>query len=327
MAIFIRSNPSSYFLPIFGTGVDGDVVISSNTDLPSTLNGDIVYKNYRNLTVNSGCTLSVSNRCKGLWIRVRGTLVLNGTISMTGKAPTLGSNGSDLYLCYSDIKVPAAGAAGGAGGTVLGAVGNSGGNGSNGSCGGGGAGGCEKQFSGATSGAGAAGFSSGGGSGGSGSCSTGSYSMTASGKPGGAYGGDGGAAVTCTGGQDTWSGAGAGGNGGTGLQTVGNGSPGAGGILIIMANRIEGTGSLKSQGTSGGHGAIAGSYSSSAGGGGGSGGGSITLYYLSSSADWPMNVSGGAGGSGAGGAGNGGAGGAGSYRYYSMQQLASHTRI
>jgi hypothetical protein len=91
-----------------------------------------------------------------------------------------------------------------------------------------------------------------------------------------------------------------------------------------MANRIEGSGSLLSKGANGGWAWNA--TDGGAGGGGGSGGGSITLYFLSSSADWPMNVSGGAGGSGAGG-GAGGAGGAGSYRYYSMQQLASHTRI
>jgi hypothetical protein len=48
--------------------------------------------------------------------------------------------------------------------------------------------------------------------------------------------------------------------------------------------------------------------------------------YLTSSANWSVNNSGGAGGTSTGG-GAGGAGGAGSYRYYSMQQLASHTRI
>jgi len=334
MPIFIRSNPSSYFLPIFGTGVDGDVVISSNTDLPSTLNGDIVYKNYRNLTINPGCTLSVSNRCKGLWIRVRGTLVLNGTISMTGKAPTLGSNGSDLYLCYSDIKVPAIGAAGGARVNTINSPGNPGGNGVDGQCGGGGSGGFHPYDWGTDvySGAGAAGFSAGGGSGGSGAGATTNYTTRENGIDGLPYGGNGGNGV---GGDAFASGGGAGGDGSIGgkgtcdynYYYAGGGSAGSGGVLIIMANRIEGSGSLLSNGANGGWAWNAPAYGGGAGGGGGSGGGSITLYYLSSSADWPMNVSGGAGGSGAGGAGNGGAGGAGSYRYYSMQQLASHTRI
>jgi len=338
MPIFIRSNAASYFSSIFGTGADGDVVISSNTNLPSTLNGDIIYKNYRNLTINSGCTLSVSNKCKGLWIRVRGTLVLNGAISMSNKGCFISGGGSDLYLCYSDIKVPAIGAAGGARNASAGGAGGAGANGVDGQCGGGGAGGTSANWSykQGYGGYGAAGFVGGGGTGGGGGAvatydpNKGDIGQKADGEDGLLYGERGGNGryvnsywsphnVTAT------SGGGAG-----GVAAGANGSPGvgSGGVLIIMANRIEGNGSLLSIGANGGNGTT---YrpggECSAGGGGGSGGGSITLYYLSSSADWPMNVSGGAGGSGAGGAGNGGAGGAGSYRYYSMQQLASHTRI
>ena len=331
MPIFIRSNAASYFSSIFGTGADGDVTISSNTDLASTLNGDIVYKNYRNLTVNSGCTLSVSNACRGLWIRVRGTLILDGTISMSLKAPKLSSAGSDLYICYTDIKVPTAGAAGGAAKAVASGAGNPGGNGVDGQCGGGGSGGCHPYTWGqdAYSGAGAAGFVAGGGSAGSGSAATTNYTTRYAGNPGNPYGGNGGNGV---GGNACASGGGAGGAGGAGGTGTadykyyygGAGGAGAGGILIIMANRIEGSGSLKSQGSNGGYAwnAVGGG----AGGGGGSGGGSITVYYLSSSANWSVDNNGGSGGSGAGG-GAGGAGGAGSYRYYSMQQLASHTRI
>ena len=331
MPIFIRSNPSSYFSSIFGTGADGDVTISSNTDLASTLNGDIVYRNYRNLTVNSGCTLSVSNPCKGLWLRVRGTLILNGTISMSLKAPKLSSAGSDLYICYTDIKVPTAGAAGGAAKAVASGAGNPGGNGVDGQCGGGGSGGCHPYTWGqdAYSGAGAAGFVAGGGSGGSGAGATTNYNTRKNGNPGASLGGDGGAGV---GGNAFASGGGAGGDGGAGgigtadynYYSGGAGGAGAGGVLIITANRIEGSGTLISNGANGGYAWNA--ADGGAGGGGGSGGGSITLMYLTSSANWSVNTSGGAGGAGAGGA-AGGAGGAGSYRVWSMQELASHTRI
>lgn len=327
----VISRPRNNYGFLFGTGVDGDVTISANTNLTSTLNGGIVYKNYMNLTINSGCTLSVSNMCQGLWIRVRGTLVLNGTISMTGKAPTLGSNGSDIYLCYSDIKVPAAGAAGGAAKAIVSGVGNPGGNGVDGQCGGGGSGGCHPYSWGldAYSGAGAAGFSAGGGSAGSGSAATTNYTTRYAGNPGNPYGGNGGNGV---GGNACASGGGAGGNGGTGGTGTynynyyygGAGGAGAGGILIIMANRIEGSGSLKSQGSNGGYAWY--TTGGGAGGGGGSGGGSITLMFLSSSANWAVNTSGGAGGTSTGG-GAGGAGGAGSCRDYSLAELLSHTRV
>jgi hypothetical protein len=329
MTCFNRSRPNFSFL--FGNGADGNVTISSNTNLSSTTDGDIIYKNYMNLTINSGCTLSVSNRCKGLWIRVRGTLVLNGTISMTQKAPKLQNAGSDLYLCYSDIKVPAIGAAGGARVNTINSPGNPGGNGVDGQCGGGGSGGFHPYSWGTDvySGAGAAGFSAGGGSGGSGAGATTNYTTRLGGNNGLPYGGNGGNGV---GGNAFASGGGAGGDGSSGgtgtcnynYYYAGGGSPGAGGVLIIMANRIEGTGSLTSIGSNGGWAWNA--TGGGAGGGGGSGGGSITLYYATTSADWPMNVAGGAGGAGAGG-GAGGAGGYGTYRYYSIAQLASHTRV
>ena len=332
----VISRPRNRYGFLFGDGSDGDVTISANTNLASALDGDIVYRNYMNLTINSGCTLSVSNRCKGLWIRVRGTLVLNGTISMTQKAPKLQNAGSDLYLCYSDIKVPAIGAAGGARVNTINSPGNPGGNGVDGQCGGGGSGGFHPYSWGTDvySGAGAAGFSAGGGSGGSGAGATTNYTTRLGGNNGLPYGGNGGNGV---GGDENIKNAfasgggagGAGGVGGTGTANYnyyygGRGDAGAGGVLIITANRIEGSGTLISNGANGGYAWNA--DGGGAGGGGGSGGGSITLYYATTSADWPMNVAGGAGGAGAGG-GAGGAGGYGTYRYYSIAQLASHTRV
>ena len=319
----VISRPRNRYGFLFGDGSDGDVTISANTNLASALNGDIVYRNYMNLTINSGCTLSVSNPCKGLWLRVRGTLILNGIISMSLKAPKLSSAGSDLYICYTDIKVPTAGAAGGAAKAVASGAGNPGGNGVDGQCGGGGSGGCHPYTWGqdAYSGAGAAGFVAGGGSGGSGSAATTNYTQRANGNHGKALGDNGGNGVGFSG--SSASGGGAGGSGGT-SPGGGAGGAGAGGVLIITANRIEGTGSLKSQGANGGYAWY--TTGGGAGGGGGSGGGSITLMFLSSSANWAVNTSGGAGGTSTGG-GAGGNGGSGSYRVWSMQELASHTRV
>ncbi len=61
---------SAFNVALFGTGSDGDVIISVNT----TLTGD---KNYKNLTVNGGITLNTS----GFIVRVSETLLNNGTIT------------------------------------------------------------------------------------------------------------------------------------------------------------------------------------------------------------------------------------------------------
>jgi len=337
---FNRNGLSNLFAYLFGSGVDGNVTISANTDLTSTLNGDIVYRNYMNLTINSGCTLSVSNMCRGLWIRVRGTLTLNGTISMSNKGCYIAGGGSDLYLCYSDIKVPAVGAAGAPRRTpnstegVYGGDGYNGSNGTDGQCGGGGGGGAAYTNSSFHSGAGAAGGVFGGGTGGSGSIGgcIGGY-LYVSGEDGQAYGlrGGNGASGSISG-YSVRSGGGAGGvTGGTSGGSSTAGGVGSGGILIVMANHIVGSGSLLAQGASGGHGSRVGSdvnniYGAS---GGGSGGGSITLFYYTISGTPTLNAPGGAGG--AGGAGNaysaGGNGGAGSCRDYSLAELLSHTRV
>ena len=324
---FNRNSMSNLFAYLFGDGSDGDVTISANTDLVSTLNGDIVYKNYNNLTIDAGCTLSVSNMCKGLWIRVRGTLTLNGAISMSNKGCYIAGGGDDLYLCYNDILVPKVGAAGGAHPTGTNAA-NAGADGTDGRCGGGGSGGYR-------GGAGAYGGVSGGGAGGSGG-----WYIT----EGSVYGGDGeaGQAYGLRGGNgihgvhggtgrtiDSGGGAGGvtGGTSGGGAATAGQ--AGSGGILVIMANAVVGSGQLLSRGANGGVGTYwhNGDYTANAQGasGGGSGGGSITLFYYTMSGTPTFNAAGGAGG-----AANevaGGAGGAGSCRDYSLAELLSHTRV
>ena len=74
----------------FGTGGDGDVTISSSTNLTvsntnGSYDGDMVFKQYNTLTINSGQTLSTNVPCRGLFIYVKGNCTINGTIDMTGK--------------------------------------------------------------------------------------------------------------------------------------------------------------------------------------------------------------------------------------------------
>ena len=69
----------------YGDGRDGDVTISGNTSLTGL-------KRYNNLTINAGQTLTSSATASAsLIIQVKGTLTINGTISMDAK----GARGSD----------------------------------------------------------------------------------------------------------------------------------------------------------------------------------------------------------------------------------------
>jgi hypothetical protein len=86
----------------FGTGTDGDCTISSSAQIssstsPAGLNnisrefGDIIVKNFKNLTINGGLLFSPLRACRGLVIYCTGDLTVNGTISMTGKGGGVGS--------------------------------------------------------------------------------------------------------------------------------------------------------------------------------------------------------------------------------------------
>lgn len=322
-----------YYSFLFGDGTDGDAVISANTNLPSVLNGPIVERKYRNLTINAGCTLTTATHCKGLLLRVNGVLTLNGNISMSQRGCYVPGGGADLYLAYNDIKIPAVGAAGAQGRYQQ--PGAYGANGVDGQCGGGGAGSAPMYT---TGGSGSAGYSAGGGSGGSGACNAGEgagQTQAVSGKnalPYGERGGDGVHAWTSE--NDYWhhlySGGGAGGiMGGSAEGGAQAGTAGAGGILIVMARMIAGNGRFLAIGGDGGLGKInyGGPNESGLhiGGSGGSGGGSIVIFYAIANA-LNMNALGGKGSQGVGGE-KGGNGGDGSCRAWSLNQLASHTRL
>ena len=83
----------------FGTGIDGDVTVSSSAQISSStspaglnnaLNGDVIVKNYKSLTINSGILFSPLRPCRGLIIYCTGNLTVNGTISMTSKGGGVG---------------------------------------------------------------------------------------------------------------------------------------------------------------------------------------------------------------------------------------------
>ena len=59
----------------FGNGSDGDLHVVSDLQLASTQDGDMIVKNYRNLTIDAGATLTVSDRCRGLLLYVVGDLI------------------------------------------------------------------------------------------------------------------------------------------------------------------------------------------------------------------------------------------------------------
>lgn len=98
----------------FGDGADGDVVITSSTQLASTTDGDMLVKHYKSLTVNAGAVLTVANRCRGILLYVDGDLTVNGSIAMTGRGcnanPATAGTDADTPVAPGDgHAVPAGG--------------------------------------------------------------------------------------------------------------------------------------------------------------------------------------------------------------------------
>ena len=282
-----------------------DVVYTTNQLLgdTSTTRKMLVVKYHKNLTVNSGVTVTataVNTYCykKGMYVCVMGDLVNNGIISMTARG-TFGQAGENVYLWKNTNDtyeyIPASGGTGGTAGYYL-SPGKSathamingvyGGNGANRQTGGGGAGaltlyrGTYASAEG-RSGAGSAGTSYSGGSGGggldmnySGYC----YAIAAGGN--GGAGGDANAYRGSTSYAVRYSGGGAGTGYGTGKYTsTGNttgvsdsryrGEIGTGGLLIVYSNTLDNKGTISSDGSKGGGGRA---------GGGSSGGGSVNIF-------------------------------------------------
>jgi hypothetical protein len=318
-------------LNFFGNGSDGALSTSGNVSLTSTEDGPIVVKNYTDLTINAGHTLTVASRCKGLLIYATGNVLVNGTISMSQKgAYAVTSATAHSYNYYTggrliDYRVGVTGAAGGNGAQAARVV-RAPNNGDNGTktigsnyveitTGGGGSGAGLDQ-----AGSGSAGSSFSGGSGGGATFGSGcdaNIDAFINGQANGGYGGRGNTNYPT---GSLGAGAGAGNPGGPeGLSSCFTGGPsgfapaGTGGILVIIARgnvTIGSTGVLSAVGQTGG------AYRGAGDGGGGSGGGCIWILTAGAwsaigGSSFPVN--GGAGGAGKTGSGyvNGGVGGSG----------------
>ncbi|UYO04899.1 hypothetical protein [Paenibacillus sp. PSB04] len=147
----------------FGDGSDGALNTTGNVTF--TVDAEdvtTVVKQYTSITINSGHTLSVDKRCRGLILYCTGDVIINGTIDMTGKSAFVNPLSNDpiilplaveTLLAYDPTKnkfysTPrgGSGGAGGSGGSAVstsGAAGGAGGGGNlfGGGQGGGGAGG------------------------------------------------------------------------------------------------------------------------------------------------------------------------------------------
>lgn len=85
---------------LFPESVGNLTVTQTTYCLASEEDGDPVYLTTDDLTIDENCTLTVCNRCKGLYIHVKGDLTVNGTISMTAR----GAKGSGRYVIIDHKK-------------------------------------------------------------------------------------------------------------------------------------------------------------------------------------------------------------------------------
>lgn len=256
---------------------EGDFIsngIISHDQFTSVLDGDPVIRRFRNMTINTGHTVTPTQRCKGMYLLIEGDLTVNGTLSMTArgaKSPGkfVGVDHLQELIYFDDIdkfsplNIFTIGKIGG-----LGVINNTTGNhGVNNACASGGGGYIEPQ-NGATGGHSGSGTSFSGGSGGG----SGPRGIVGNGV---ADGGAGGKGVSVYIDGYWWTGGGGAGNpGGAGGGNGGTvGSSGTGGliILVVKGNIIFGAnGRIISAGSKGGAG-----YESGAG----SGGGAIHLFH------------------------------------------------
>lgn len=271
--------------------------VSNNTALTSSVftrctsndaNTQIVIG--KNLSVASGVTLRPPYRCKGIIIGSPKTFTNNGTISMTARGAS--GEGKEIPI-FSSYKISAVGGAGGAGKYVDGRGytsqcdnGNDGSSPQSGiiSCGGGGSGGGCAMNTTFTSGAGGAGTSFSGGAGGS---------LTQSGSSTGGAGGN--SSITSSYNHVR---GGAGNPKGTDncySDSDSNGT-GTGGLLIVISEKISGSGNFISQGSQGPGltTKVTASSSYEKSGGGASGGGCVVVLGRSVNITGSLDASGGA---------------------------------
>lgn len=275
--------------------IPDSVTIASNTQL-TVYSGELLPMFwYKDLTINVGATLTASTTSRGLIIAVKGTLTLNGVISMTAKGfgfatlpntrylnlyalldgkmvmgvqpcncvgevssntkPTIYTSDKHIFTIDNSITTAAAIGSHGIDGNKIGL------------CGGGGASLMGAGYDGRVGGMGYM-FSGGSGAGGSrygagDIASWAGYAPVNYGLNGGYTYNTNSATAYC---------------GGAGNPGIAYAQTGTGGLLIVVANEIKGSGNLESKGMQGGYDPGGGVYAGS-----GSGGGAIIVRYLSSS--------------------------------------------
>lgn len=228
--------------------------------------------------MNAGHVVSVSNRCKGLYIHVKRDLIVNGTLSMTARGANCAGQyvGIDPYnfiieLSDEDITDRYTHCIHPVGG--LGNVSNSG-VGVNGACG---AGGSVPVTSNLRRGGNGTSFSGGSGAGGNAWYNQKwyyDYSGTSNGSDIGGIGGSAGYHSS-----NSYGGPGAGNPGGWANTAATKATDGTGGLLILVVDgRVIVNGSIQSNGCKGGNSYAKGSVYLSRGGAG-SGGGAIHLFH------------------------------------------------
>ena len=76
----------------WGNASDGDLSTSGATNITSVQDGDCVVSNYNNLTINTGHTMTLSNRARCWVIYVKGNFVNNGLLTMTDRGAKANPN-------------------------------------------------------------------------------------------------------------------------------------------------------------------------------------------------------------------------------------------
>lgn len=264
---------------------DGSI-IEDHPELETTEDGPALVLSYNNLTLDD-FTLTPTQRCKGMFIEVRGDLTLrnNSSIQMTARGANAPGDEIGLDYAYRYVAINPTrfdsfshriSAYGGSGGSSVFATGsgNIGDSGILGACGGGGSGSCYEANGGSGRGGGGnAGTSYSGGSGGGGCYAYGKQRFAGHGVADGGAGGDG----TTNSSASNGSGAGAGNPAGNDAGTVSViAESGTGGLLVLFVHGniyIDETSGIYANGSTGGSGTGLG------GSGGGSGGGAIHIFH------------------------------------------------
>jgi hypothetical protein len=126
---FYRLGRNVPVMNFWGDGSDGALTTSGNISFANVQDGDVVVKQFSNLTINAGHTVTTSTRCRGLVVYVNGDCTINGTLSMTARGanvnPTLANSipatgirlarfqyGSNETLAASDLGGTGAGGVG-----------------------------------------------------------------------------------------------------------------------------------------------------------------------------------------------------------------------